>query len=75
MPEFEFDITKDVTMTARVRVSASSIEEAHMLANRPSFFNDPEIEAKFELDDENVTTSVYIPDPDNWEEVSAAPKI
>lgn len=73
MPDFEFDITKDVTMTARVRVTADSIEEAQAIAQKPSFFNDPEIQAKFELDEGNIPHEVYLPDADNWEDVSNTP--
>lgn len=75
MPEFEFDITKDVTMTARVRIKADTIEEAQAIAQQPSFFNDPDIQAKFELDEGNVGRDVYLPDESDWEEVYEAPKL
>jgi hypothetical protein len=61
-------------MTARVKVTADSIEEAQQIAQRPAFFNDPEVQAKFELDEGNVTSEVYLPDSEDYEEVAASPK-
>lgn len=72
MPKFSFQITKDITATAQVCVEADTIEQAQEIAQRPSWFNDP-TNAKFEVDDENLARSVYLPDPEEYEELQDSP--
>ena len=72
MPKFNFQITKEITATAQVSVEADTIEQAHAIALAPSWFNNPD-NAKFEVDEENVARSAYLPDPDEYEEIVDAP--
>lgn len=72
MPKFSFQITKDITATAQVEVEADTIEAAQEIALKPSWFNDP-ANAKFEIDDENLARSAYLPDPDEYEEIASSP--
>ena len=73
MPVFEFTITAPATMSARVKVEADSIEDAHAKAVTRDFRENPDNKVKFELDDGNDVRGVYIPDENEYE-VSDAPK-
>lgn len=66
MPEFEFMITHDVTMSATVRVVANTIEAAQEIAQRASFHTDPKNGVKWELDEGNEINA-YIPDEDDYQ--------
>jgi hypothetical protein len=74
MPEFEFTITANITTSAKVRVEADTIEQAQEIALHSNFYNDPE-KAKFEVDEGNTLDDVYLPDREDYEIVSASPKI
>lgn len=74
MPEFEFTITANITTSARVRVEADTIEEAQDIALHSDFYNDPG-KAKFEVDEGNQLTDVYLPDKDDYIELPAAPTL
>lgn len=66
MPEFEFTITHDTTMSAKVKITANTIEAAHEIATRKSFVQDPENSIKWELDEGNEVNP-YIPDEEDYE--------
>lgn len=65
MPTFEFTITRNITQSATVRVSACTIEEARATALSSDFHEDP-TKAKFLNDDENVPEQPYLPDPEDF---------
>jgi len=67
MPEFEFTITHDATMSATVKVKANTIEAAQEIAQRPSFYTDPKNGVKWELDEGNAIRDVYLPDEDDYQ--------
>jgi hypothetical protein len=67
MPEFEFTVTAPATISARVKISANTIEAAHEIAIRDSFVNDPVNPIRFTLDDENIIRDAYIPDSSDYE--------
>lgn len=73
MPEFQFTITANITTSARVRVEAATIEEAQQIALHSDFYQDP-TKAKFVVDEENILSDVYLPDAEDYEEVSPGPK-
>lgn len=67
MPEFEFTVTAPATISARVKVTANTIEAAHEIATRNSFVNDPDNPIEFTLDDGNMIDEAYIPDSSDYE--------
>lgn len=67
MPEFEFTVTAPATISARVKVTANTIEAAHEIATRNSFVNDPDNPVEFTLDDGNMIDEAYIPDRSDYE--------
>lgn len=67
MPEFQFTVTAPATISARVKVTANTIEAAHEVATRDSFVNDPDNPIEFTLDDGNLIEDAYIPDMRDYE--------
>lgn len=61
---FEFTITRDVTESAVVRVTAANIEQAQRIALRPNFYEDPS-KASFSVDEGNVHVP-YLPAGDTF---------
>lgn len=59
LPTFEFSITRAVTESARVRVTAASIEQAQRIALKPEFFADPE-KARFKVDEGQETRVPFL---------------
>lgn len=66
MPNFEFTITHNTTMSAKVKVSANTIEEAHEIAIRPDYYQKAENAVQWSLDEGNEIEA-YIPDENDYE--------
>ena len=65
MPTFEFQITRDVTETATVRVAADTIEEAQAKSLTAAVYST----AGFVLDDSSGDDP-YLPDSDDYTEIA-----
>ena len=65
MPRFKFTVTRDTTESATAVVEAASIREAQAIALSRDYEN--ELEFKH---DECSGGDTYLPDEDDWEELS-----
>lgn len=72
MATFEFMITAPATMSALVAVEAETIEEAHKIALKREFYENP-VNANFKLDEGNTIKGVYLPDASDYEIIGDTP--
>lgn len=68
MPKFQFTISREVTESALVTVTAPTLQAAQAIALAPEFVENPS-NATFIVDDGNDPNEHYLPDPDDFEEI------
>ncbi len=67
MPKYRFPISREITVTAIVEITADTAREAMDKARSPSFHADPANGVVWTVDEGNPVRDVYVPDESECE--------